>query len=77
MLGTKSLQACQRRFHTLPHSLEIREYHSLERLRNSLERKPLYKRIMQRMKIRCIGLKIIPPLLLGLQEGRDKAEEQR
>lgn len=30
---------------------------------------------MQRMKIRWIGLKISPHLQLGLQEGRDEAEE--
>lgn len=69
MLGTKSIQDFQRRWHALPHSLQIREYHSLERLRNALERTPLYKRIMQRTNIKWIGLKLCPPLLLGLQEG--------
>ena len=41
MLGTKSMQACQRRWHALPHSLHIREYHSPERLRYALEKTPL------------------------------------
>lgn len=68
LLGIENLQACQRRWHGLPHSLQIKEYQSLERSRNALERIPLYKRIMQRLNINWIELKLIPPLLLGLQE---------
>lgn len=32
---------------------------------------------MHRMKIRWIGIKLSPPLLLGLQERRDEIEEKR
>lgn len=70
----ESQQECQR-WNALPHSLQIREYHSLERLRNTLEITPLYKRAMQILKINYIGLKLNPPLLLGLQEGRNEEEE--
>jgi len=38
---------------------------------------PLYKRIMQRLKVRWIGLKLNPSLLWGLQEVRNQAEEQK
>lgn len=75
LLGTESLQGFQRRWHGLLHSLQIKEYHSPERLRIAFKRTRLYKRIMQRIKIRWRGLKLIPPLLLGLQEGRDEVEE--
>lgn len=77
MLGTESFHAFQRRWHALPHSLQIKEYPSLERLRNALERTPLYKRIMQRLTIKWIGLKFSPPLLLGLHEKRDQPKEQK
>jgi len=43
LLGTESQQACQRRWNALPHSLQIREYHSSESLRNALERFPYTK----------------------------------
>ena len=43
LLGNKSQQACQRRWGTLPYNLRIREYHSPERMRDALERTPLYK----------------------------------
>ena len=46
IVGIESLQSCQRRWHALPYNLQVREYHSPERLRNALERTPLYKRIM-------------------------------
>lgn len=36
ILGTKSLQACHRRWHDLPHNLQIREYHYPKKLRNAL-----------------------------------------
>lgn len=77
MLRTKILQDFQRRWHALPYILQVKEYHSLERLRNAFERTPLYKRIMQRMKIGWIGLKLSPPLLLGLQEGRDQTKKKK
>lgn len=42
-----------------------------------MERTPMYRRIMQRLKINWIGLKLSPPLLLGLQEGREEEEERK
>lgn len=44
MLETESEHACQRRWNDMPHSLQIREYHTLERLKNALANTPLYKR---------------------------------
>lgn len=61
----------------MPHNLQIREYHSPERSRNALERIPLYKRVMQILKVKWIGLKLSPPLLLDLKEGRNEEEERK
>lgn len=36
----------------------------------------MYKRSMQRLKVNWIGLKLSPPLLLGMLEGRREEEEQ-
>jgi len=77
LLGTKRQQAFQRRQNNLPHSLRIRECHFPKRLRNALERTPLYKKAMQRLKINWIGLKLSPPLLLGLLEGKKEEEERK
>jgi len=76
-LGSESQQACQRGWSSLPHYLRISEYHSPERLRNALEWTPLYKNSMQRLNISWIGLKISPPLLLGLSEGEKEEEERK
>ena len=35
----------------------------------------MYKRTMHKMKTKWIGLKLGPPLLLGLQEGRYETKE--
>ena len=35
----------------------------------------MYKRSMQRLKVNWIGLKLSPPLLLGMLEGRREEEE--
>ena len=37
----------------------------------------MYKKSMQRLKVNCIGLKLSPPLLLGMLEGRKEEEEKR
>ena len=39
---------------------------------------PMYKHSMQRLKVNWIGLKLSPPLLLGMLEGRreEKDKEQ-
>lgn len=39
--------------------------------------KPLYKRVMKILKDNWIGLKLGPPLLLGLQEGRNEEEKRK
>jgi len=61
----------------MPHSLKIREYHSPQRLREALNRTPMYKKSMIRLKVNWIGLKLNPPLLLKMLEGRTKEEEKR
>ena len=38
---------------------------------------PMYKKSMKRLKVNWIGLKLSPPLLLGMLEGRKEEEEQR
>ena len=77
LLGDDSICACLRRWNTLPHNLKIREYHSPQRLREALNRTPMYKKSMQRLKVNWIGLKLSPPLLLGMLEGRKEEEEKR
>ncbi len=37
---------------------------------------PMYKHSMQRLKINCIGLKLSPPLILGMLEGKREEEEK-
>ena len=38
---------------------------------------PMYKKSMQRLKVNLIGLRLSPPLLLGMLEGRKEEEEKR
>ena len=75
LFGEDCIHACMRRWNTLPHSLQIREYHSPTRMKKALRRVPLYKHSMQSLKANWIGLKLIPPLLLGLLEGTKEEEE--
>ena len=71
LLGDDSKQACQRRWNTLPYSLQIREYHSLQRMRGALNRTPMYKQALQRLKVNWIGLKLGPLLRnVGRNEGK-------
>ena len=77
LLGDDCVHAFMRRWSTLPHGLQIREYHSPMRLKEALRRVPLYKCSMQRLKVNWIGLKLSPPLILGMLEGRKKEEERR
>ena len=77
LLGDDSIHACFKRWNTLPHILKIREYHSPQRLREALNRTPMYKQSMQRLKVNCIGLKLSPPLLLGMLEGIKEEEEKK
>ena len=47
-------------------------------LREALKRVQMYKRSMQRLKVNWIGLKLSPPLLLGMLEGiREEEEEEQ
>jgi len=46
------------------------------RLKEALRRVPMYKRSMQRLKVNWIGLKLSPPLILGMLEGRREEEEK-
>jgi len=62
---------------TLTHSLKIREYHFPQRLREALNMTPMYNQSMQRLKVNWISLKLSPPLLLGMLEGRKEEEEKR
>ena len=76
LLGDDCVHACMRIWNTLPHNLQIREYHSPMRLREALKRVPMYKCSMQRLKVNWIGLKVSPPLILGMLEGRREEEEE-
>lgn len=77
LLGDDSIHAWLRRWNTLPYNLKIREYHSPQRLREAHNRTPMYNKYMQRLKVNWIGLKLSPPLLLGMLEGRKEEEEKR
>ena len=77
LLGDNCVHACTRRWNTLSHRLKIREYHTPTRMREALARVPLYKKSIQNLQASWIGLKLIPPLLLGLMEGSTKKEEKK
>jgi len=77
LLEDNSIHAYLRRWNTLPHIFMIREYHLPQRFREALNRTPMYKKSMQRLKVNWIGLKLSPPLLLGMLEGRKEEEEKR
>ena len=66
LLGDDSIPACLRRWNMLPFNLKIREYHSPQRMREALNRKPIYKQSIQRLKVNWINLRLSPPLLLGM-----------
>lgn len=46
-------------------------------MRDALERTPLYKKALQRLKINWIVLKLSPQLLLGMLEGRKEEGERK
>ena len=75
LLGDNVVQACTRRWYTLAHSLKIREYHTPTRMREALVRVALYKKSMQNLQASWIGLKLSPPLLLGLMEGSTEKDD--
>jgi len=43
LLGDDCVDACMRGWNTLPHSLQMREYHSPMRMKEALKRVPMYK----------------------------------
>ena len=51
LLGDDCIHACMMRWNRLPHSLQIREYHSPTRMQEALRRVPLYKCSMQSLKV--------------------------
>jgi len=65
------------RWNTFLYNLKIREYHSPHRMREALNRTPMYKQVLQRLKVNWIGLRLSPPLLLGLLERRKQEEERK
>ena len=69
LLGDNCVHACTRRWNTLSHSLKTREYHTPTRMREALAQVSLYKKSIQNLQASWIGLKLSPPLLLGLLEG--------
>ena len=44
LLGDENMQSFQRTWNTLPYNLKIREYHSPQRMREALNRTPMYKK---------------------------------
>ena len=76
LLGDDCVHARMRRWNTLPHSPQIRKYHSPMRMNKALRRVPMYKCSMQRLKVNWIGLKLSTPMLLGMLEGRREEEEK-
>ena len=77
LLGESVAHACARRWNTLAHSLKIREYHTPIRMREALARVELYKKSMQSLQASWIGLKLSPPLLLGLTEGNTEEDDSQ
>ena len=43
LLGDENIHACLRRWNTFPYSLNIIEYHSPQRMREALNKTPMYK----------------------------------
>jgi len=76
LLRDDSMQAFQRIWNILPYILKIREYHSPQRIREALNRTPMYKQTIKRFKVNWIGLRLNPPLLLWMLEGRREEEER-
>jgi len=76
-LGDENMQACKRRWNTLPYNFKIREYHCPPIIREAHNIIPTYKQTIQRLKVNWIGLRLTPPLLLGMLEGRKEEEERK
>ena len=61
LLGDDNMQDFQRRWNTFPYNLKIIEYHSPHRMRDALNRTPMYQRSLQGLKVNWIGLRLNPP----------------
>ena len=46
-------------------------------MREALNKTPMYKQALQRLKVNWIGLRVSPQLLLGMLEGRKEEEERK
>ena len=77
LLGDNCVHACTRQWNTLSHSLKIREYHTPTQMREALVWVPLYKKSIQNLQASWIGLKLSPPLLLGLMEGSTEKDKHK
>jgi len=77
LFGDDCIHACMRMWNTFPHSLQIKEYHSPNRMRDAMRRVPLYKHSMQSLKANWICLKFSRTLLLRLLEGVKEEEEHK
>ena len=75
LLGDDNMKACQRIWNNFRYILKIKDYHSPQRMRDALNRTPIYKQALQRLKVNWIGLRLIPPLLLGMLEGRKRKKK--
>lgn len=51
VIGDERQQAYQMRWNTLPYNLNIREYHSPNKMSNELEMTPMYKQAMKSLKV--------------------------
>jgi len=64
ILGEDETQAYQRRWPSLPHGLQIRETHSPRNIQVTFLRASLCKEFLRKLKLKWIGLRFNPPLLL-------------
>jgi len=46
-------------------------------MREALNRTPMHKQALERLKVNWIGLKLNPLFLLGMSEGRKEEEERK
>ena len=77
LLGDDGMQAYQKRWNTFPYNFKIRECHSPQIMREALNRTPMYKQTIQRLKVNWISLRLSPPLLMRMLEGRKEEEERK
>jgi hypothetical protein len=64
LLGDETTLDCQRRWHSLPHGIQIKEPHSHNTLQDSFFKTSLYKESLGKLNGKWIRLKFNPPLIL-------------